>query len=240
MEKRFTWQYNAEGLNATQQKLQSLLLSNESITKELENLDEAERTEFNNMLTDAIDELNKEHTRLMVLMGQLSRMPAKQLEWENNHIKITKAIVSALSRTDRTPNQMYLARVTGLSRQTIRAHVARGDDYSVYAEHMRQYAMMAPQVMDAVLHGAILERDMKAVKLYFEILDKLKAQGPTAIYNTTNNYIQINTTIIKQEVINLLAPEQLRQIEDLINKLLPHGTNNPFGPEAAFVQLPPE
>ena len=231
MEKRISWHYNSDALSAMQQKLQPFVISDNIAQNHLGSLDEDERSEYSKMVETAIEALNSEHTRLMGLIGVLTRMPAKQLEWENNHLKIKKAVTSLLSLTGTAPNQMQIARATGLDRKTVKAHLAKGDDSSVFAEHQSIYTLMATQVMDMVLEEAVLEHNIKAAKMYFDILEKLKTNGPSAIYNTTNNYIQINNTIIKQEVIGLLAPEQLRKIEELLAEWLPLDPHESiFGP----------
>jgi hypothetical protein len=61
---------------------------------------------------------------------------------------------------------------------------------------------------------------MKAAKMYFDILEKMQGPNPPAIYGTQNNYLQINNTIIKQETIRQLSPEQLKQIEEMVEKSL--------------------
>jgi hypothetical protein len=186
-EKRIKLTFNAAGLSTTQKELVPLLFMDGTITEQLVALEEDEQAEFSKMLNEAIEEVNREHTRLMGLMGQALRMPVKQLQWENNHLKISKAVVQGLSQNGRTPNQMQIAAATGLSRKTVQDHLAQGHDNPVFAEHLRQYAMMAPRVMDAVLQEAILENDTKAARLYFEILEKMKGPNAPNIYNIQNN-----------------------------------------------------
>jgi hypothetical protein len=56
--------------------------------------------------------------------------------------------------------------------------------------------------------------------MYFDILEKTKDPNTTTVYGTQNNYLQINNTIIKQETIRQLSPEQLKQIEEMVEKSL--------------------
>jgi len=230
-EKRVSLRFNTAGLSATQQNLVSLLMTEGRIAEELIALEQEEQAEFTKMLNEAIEEVDREHTRLMGLMGQVIRLPAKQLQWENNHLKISKAITQSLSQTGRIPNQTQIAAITGLSRKAVQDHLAQGDDNSVYVEHMRQYFLMAPRVMDSVLSAAVLKSDMKAARMYFTLLEKMQGTTPLSIFNTQNNYIQINKTVVKQNVIGLLAPEQLRKIEELLAEWLPLDPNESiFGP----------
>jgi hypothetical protein len=219
-EKRITWEYNPEGLSETQEQLHPLLFINDKNSEKLKALNQEQQAEFIKMLTDAIEELNKEHTRLLSLMGLATQLPAKRLIWEDNHLKITKVIISRLSRTGCIPSKAYIAEATGLTRKTVQEHMAQGDEHSIYADHQRHFTMMAPRVMDVVLHEAVLEHNMKAAKMYFDILEKMKGPDPLSIYNTQNNYIQINSTVIKQETISQLNPEQLKQIEEMVQLIV--------------------
>ncbi len=221
--KRITLTFHPNGLSPMQQELVPLLLKEGKIAERLLLLEEEQQAEFAKMLNEAIDEVNREHLRLMDLLGQTMRMPVKQLAWENNHLKISKTIERGLAQTGRIPSQTQIAASTGLSRKAVYDHMAQGGDNSVFTEHLQQYTMMAPRVMDSVLSGAILKSDTKAARLYFDILEKMKDPNAPAIYNTQNNYIQINNTVIKQEAISHLNPEQLKQIEEMVWKTLQEG-----------------
>ena len=64
-------------------------------------------------------------------------------------------------------------------------------------------------VMKAALKG-----DLKAAKLFFENSKPRKTKEKPA--NTQNNYVQLNKTVINQQVIQQLKPEQLQLIEQII------------------------
>ncbi len=66
-----------------------------------------------------------------------------------------------------------------------------------------------------------LEGDMKAARLYLDMV----GNGETQMRNNTfietqNNFIQINKTIISQDIIKRLNPEQLEQIENIITPVM--------------------
>jgi hypothetical protein len=48
-----------------------------------------------------------------------------------------------------------------------------------------------------------------------------KGKGQLAIPGLQHNYIQINNTIVKQEALQQLNPEQLKQIEEMMQRNLP-------------------
>jgi hypothetical protein len=89
----------------------------------------------------------------------------------------------------------------------------------LYAEQLNQFKFMADRVLAKVIKAASLG-DMKAARLYFDILNNLGNQsGNNTTINTQNNYIQINQTKLSQETIKHLSPEQLNQIEAVLNSV---------------------
>ena len=53
------------------------------------------------------------------------------------------------------------------------------------------------------------------------LLEKFQGKGQPAIPGLQHNYIQINNTIVKQEALQQLNPEQLNQIEEMMQRNLP-------------------
>ena len=60
--------------------------------------------------------------------------------------------------------------------------------------------------------------DMKAARLYFEMVGAVNKKQANTVVNEQNNYIQINNTILSQENLKRLTAEQLDQIESIIRK----------------------
>ncbi len=83
---------------------------------------------------------------------------------------------------------------------------------------------MADRVLAKVIKAASLG-DMKAARLYFEITGNFGNQSViNTTINTQNNYIQINQTKLSRETIKHLSPEQLNQIEAVLNSVSNIGT----------------
>ena len=59
------------------------------------------------------------------------------------------------------------------------------------------------------------------VEISFRQLPEFTTPNSTLIQNQ-NNYIQINGTVLSQEVVKNLNPEQLKAIEGIIKTVLPH------------------
>ncbi len=118
------------------------------------------------------------------------------------------------------PTKNELAESTGLSRQTIHKHLKEYATHPLYEGYIEQFKFMAPKVLAKVYKFAI-NGDIRACRLYFDILG---ANGLTANYTlikNQNNYIQINNTVLSQENIRSLTPEQLNIIEEVLKTALP-------------------
>jgi hypothetical protein len=78
---------------------------------------------------------------------------------------------------------------------------------------------MSDRVLAKVYKYA-MNGEVKAARLYFEVMGNLGNQsGLNSTINTQNNYIQINQTKLSQETIKYLSPEQLNQIEAVLQSV---------------------
>ena len=60
--------------------------------------------------------------------------------------------------------------------------------------------------------------DMKAARLFLET--SVSKSAGTSIQTQQNNYIQINQFKLSQETIQQLQPEQLKQIENVLQQIV--------------------
>ncbi len=63
--------------------------------------------------------------------------------------------------------------------------------------------------------------NVKAAKVFIDATTAI--QPLSKVNNTQNNYIQINQTKLSQETIKQLSPEQLEQIENVLQKVVSNG-----------------
>jgi predicted transcriptional regulator len=202
--------------------LENIIATPQITPATFEDLDEFEQAELCKLIKQKMEAANNEFTRLSQIMGEVAQLPANRLTWENNHQKITKAIYAAMCKTGQMPTQAYISETTGLSRQTVAKHLAEGEDASVFAEQMQNFSAMAPQVLTRVVKAAMhSDLSVPAMKLYFQMLEKLQDKGQVPMLSQQNNYIQVNNTIIKQQTLQQLSPEQLQQIEEIVQRNLP-------------------
>ena len=137
--------------------------------------------------------------------------------WENNHNKITWAISTLMQEYGRMPNTNEIADKTELSRQTIHKHLK---EYASHPQHLRQieqFRFMTSKVLAKVFQFAV-NGDTGAAKLYFNVMGFMNnGQAPNSTFiQNQNNYIQINGTVLSQETIKHLTPEQLNTIETIL------------------------
>ena len=115
------------------------------------------------------------------------------------------------------PTKNQISEEAGLSRQTISKHLKDYQSHPLYAEEMRKFKFMADRVLAKVYKIAVSNSDVKAARLYFEVLGCLGNQsGLNTTINTQNNFIQINQTKLSQETIRQLNPDQLLQMEEIL------------------------
>ncbi len=202
--------------------LEAIIATPKITPQTFERLEPHEHAELTRLLKYKMEKANNEYLRLAKIMGEALQLSGNRLAWENNHQKITQAIYTALCTTGQMPTQSYLAEITGLSRQTVNKHLSEGEDATVYAEHIRNFSAMAPHVLTRIVKAATSQNNsVPAMRLYFQLLEKFQGKGQLSIPGLQHNYIQINNTIVKQEALLQLNPEQLKQIEEMMQRNLP-------------------
>ena len=140
--------------------------------------------------------------------------------WEINHNQITWAISKLMQEYGRMPSKMEISRKTELSRQTIHKHLKEYASHPQYLGQVEQFRFMTNKVLTRVFDYAV-NGNVKAAKLYFEVVGSLSNQLPgNTLIKNQNNYIQINGTILSQDTIKNLKPEQVLQIEGILKGLL--------------------
>ena len=137
----------------------------------------------------------------------------KDFIWEHNHTKINTVIKLHVREFGFVPNKAAIAAECGLSRKTVHEHLREIDSSEAWADQKGAEKILNQNIMGTVIKAA-LRGDLKAAKLYIEATKAPK--GGEATINNHNNYIQINKTVINQQVIQQLKPEQLKLIEQII------------------------
>jgi oligoribonuclease NrnB/cAMP/cGMP phosphodiesterase (DHH superfamily) len=140
--------------------------------------------------------------------------------WDYNHARIIDAIQQYIKQFAAMPGKTALAEFTSLSRQTIHNHIKQFASAPCRQLHLEINGIMKDQVLHKLLQLA-LAGDVSAAKVYLQSFNQQSQNVNSDItIHHQNNYIQINNTILSQEVIEQLKPAQLRQLERTIKKSL--------------------
>ena len=148
----------------------------------------------------------------------------KNQTWEYNHNKITQALSNLMQEYNTMPTKNQLAVATGLSRQSIHNHLKEYATHPLYAGMMDQFRFMSSKVLAKVFKFAV-NGDIRACRLYFDVLGANNTTANNTLIKNQNNYIQINNTVLSQENIKSLSPEQLNVIEEVLKTALPAPTH---------------
>ena len=186
-------------------------------------LNDKEKLQFRKYLAKNLNELKGDAKDLFVAkVCSILPEKIKNQMWEFNHYKITASIHNHIANYGVMPNKTLIAKESGLSRQTVYLHL---HDYSTNPfrdEQTIKFNVMRDQLLMTVYKIAAVNGNVKAARLYFEVLGCLGSPSRlTATISTQNNYIQINQTKLSQERIKELNTGQLLQIEEFIKSVIP-------------------
>lgn len=193
------------------------LLKQEQITRsDFEGLTQPESDYLDNTCAEILDQL--EGTQLDNFLAKIDPILTPETKsdiWENNHRAISEAIADYIRGNGFMPTQTDIAILTGLSRQTVAKHLKEYEKQPEFMQQAEQFTIMAPQLLANVFKFA-LRGDIRAARLYFEIIGAKTTQPQNTLPGPQNNYIQINNTILSQQNLANLTAEQLNQIEGII------------------------
>ncbi|MBX2937369.1 MAG: hypothetical protein KF879_09425 [Saprospiraceae bacterium] len=207
----------------TETKINQILSLEQITPKDLEPLSEKESTRLMEILTDRFNMLKgTERDKFYKKIEPITSNTTKNQLWEYNHNQITWAISTLMQEYGRMPTKTEIANKTELSRQTVHKHLKEYATHPQFLGQIEQFRFMTSKVLAKVFQFAV-NGDTGAAKLYFNVMGFMnngQAPNNTLIQNQ-NNYIQINGTVLSQETIKHLNPEQLNTIETILKTALP-------------------
>lgn len=210
-------------LTETEAKINKILSLEQITPKDLEPLSETEITHLMKILSEKFNKLKgTERDEFYKKVELITSNTTKNQLWESNHVKITWAISTLMQEYGRMPTKIDIAAKTELSRQTIHKHLKEYKNHPQYLGQIEQFRFMTSKVLARVFQFAV-NGDTGAAKLYFNLvgfMNNEQTPNNTLIQNQ-NNYIQINGTVLSQETIKHLNPDQLNTIENILKTALP-------------------
>ena len=207
----------------TETKINQILSLEQITPKDLEPLSEKESTRLMEILTDRFNMLKgTERDKFYKKIEPITSNTTKNQLWEYNHNQITWAISTLMQEYGRMPTKTEIANKTELSRQTVHKHLKGYATHPQFLGQIEQFKFMTSKVLAKVFQFAV-NGDTAAAKLYFNVMGFMNnGQTPNnTLIQNQNNYIQINGTVLSQETIKHLNPEQLNTIETILKTALP-------------------
>jgi hypothetical protein len=214
----------------TEAKINKVLSLEQITPSDIVTFNEAESTQLMEILTERFNNLKgTERDTFYKKIEHITGDTTKNQLWESNHNLITWAISTLMQECGRMPTKTEIASKTELSRQTIHKHLKEYSNHPQYLGQIEQFRFMTSKVLAKVFQFAV-KGDIGASKLYFNVMgfmnnvqspnNNLQSPNNTLIQNQ-NNFIQINGTVLSQEIIKQLNPEQLNTIETILKTALP-------------------
>jgi len=199
-------------------KVNNLLALKKINPEDVSTLNPIEREHFIETATETLSDLRgEERDRFLDKIEPIIPQSMKNNVWELNHFLITDAIANFMRKHGIMPTKNMVAQETGLSRQTVAKHFAAYSQHPQFIAEKEQFKFMTSKLLATVFKYAN-NGDMRAARLYFEMVGVLNKNQPNTIVNGQTNYIQIKNTILSQENLKQLSEEQLDRIEKIITK----------------------
>lgn len=199
------------------EKISRVLLLEKITLTDIEDFTCAERKFLGEITTEMLQQLKgEERDNYIDKIAGIVDPGTNDQVWEQNHLIIGRAITKLIGQYGAMPPKFAIARETGLSRKTIAKHLADYKAHPQYLAEMEQFKYMTSNVLAGVCKLAC-NGDVKAARLYFEMVGAMNKQQQNTVINEQNNYIQINNTILSQQNLKHLSKEQLNQIEHIIS-----------------------
>jgi len=203
-------------LTDSENKVSKLLKLKKVTDNDIKQLTKTELSRFNEIVNEQMKKATaiKRDEILKKVEDALSD-DTKNDFWEYNNTRIMVAISSLLSEYGRMPSRSEIAQKADLSRTTIYKHLKEYTTHPLYIEQLQKMRILATDVISKVYQSA-MTGDLGSQKLYLNVMGFL----PNTQIQTQNNFIQVNNTILTQETIRHLNPEQLLIIESILKTII--------------------
>lgn len=212
----------------TEIKVDQLLLLEKITRDDIAQFSPADFKHLSKVITEKFNSLiGDERDKFFEQIEPITNNLFKNELWESNHNKITYAISTLMQDYGRMPSKAEIATKTELSRQTVHKHLKEYTSHPLYLQQIEQFRFMTSKVLAKVFQFAV-NGDTGAAKLYFNVMGFMNnGQIPNStLIQNQNNFIQINGTVLSQETIKNLNPEQLNTIESILKTALPEEIPN--------------
>jgi hypothetical protein len=203
-------------VTATRAKINRVLALQKITLTDIEDFNTIEREYLGEIINETLQGAGgQERDNFLEKIGQIVPPDTNDKVWEHNHFIISNAITALIRRYGCMPPKTLIAEETGLSRPTIAKHLEGYKTHPEFRRELEQYKYMGTKVLSSIFKLAS-DGDVKAARLYFEMVGAINKQRPNMVVTEQNNNIQINNNLFSQENLKQLSAEQLKQIEGII------------------------
>ena len=203
-------------ITATTAKVNRVLALQKITLTDIEDFDTGERKHLGEIINQTLQRVKgEEKDTFLEKIEQIVPTGTNDQIWESNHFAIGNAITALVRKYGCMPPKSLIAQETGLSRATIAKHIAGYKAHPQFRQELEQYKYMGTKVLSSVFKLAS-DGDVKAARLYFEMVGAISKQRPNMVVTEQNNNIQINNNLFSPENLQQLSAEQLKQIEGII------------------------
>ncbi|MEP6614188.1 MAG: hypothetical protein ABJA76_19930 [Mucilaginibacter sp.] len=203
-------------LTTAREKVNRVLALQQITLKDIEDFNTIEREYLGEIITETLQQAKgDERDDFLAKIEQIVPADTNDKVWEHNHFVIANAITSLVHKYGCMPPKTLIAEETGLSRRTIAKHIAGYKTHPEFGRELEQFKYMGTKVLSSVFKLAT-NGDVKAARLYFEMVGATNKQRPNMVITEQNNNIQVNNNLFSPENLKQLSPAQLKQIEGII------------------------
>lgn len=213
----------------TPEKVYKLLEKDKVLQEDVNRIREDQIELFQSLVNQKMNSLKEEERdEFLKKVYSIIDDDSKREMWENNQINITNAISKHIKDYGRVPSKTEIAKFTGISRQTVHKHLSEYNTSPLFASQLEEFRILGTKVLASIYEEA-LKGDIKAAKLFLQTTGWINGSGQKVSIGNQNNYIQVNGTIINEEALKQLPPDQLALLSNMIKGVIP--ISNALEPE---------
>jgi len=212
-------QQGVQRLTTTDRKIYKLLqkesISEQDVRKALK---PSEEKRLGEIIGQKIKNLSgNEREKFIEKVQAIQSEDFRNQTWERNHYMIVAFINNYIAENGMLPTKNNIHVGTQISRQTINKHLKEYSSSQQYKDRQNSFKIISDKMLTKVIEMALSKQgDVKAARLYFEVMGFLGGQSNGTKIDTQNNYIQINQVKLNQDIINELPPDQRAKIEEIL------------------------
>ncbi|HLP21015.1 MAG TPA: hypothetical protein VK174_11970 [Chitinophagales bacterium] len=174
----------------------------------LNKLADEEKENLNQIINEWLDIWFRRQLEMQKLSARLSGASVKEATYEYNHKNIHSYVREFVKSKGTVPSAKTIADDLKINRATVTKHLA--DSKNTTSKLYDDYQIIAHDVVGMVARAALRNDDVKAAKVYMDIMHKLKKDQPVP------THVQVDDFVITQPMLDKLTAAQKNSIKELL------------------------